>query len=170
MRGRDRADVLARMKFEIAEELIEEVYDTGLYALEVEDWLVVIGDGWDFMELVPRRLAAKLSNGGEVIFFYTDDTPMKAELTSFADGKVQWSITYDGEDGVSQPAIEGKLPGVSTRVIAAAEKAQRGAGGPKAGVDHIYEITAELGLALVGFRHDQTLGSGNHVPIYRLKN
>jgi hypothetical protein len=170
MRGRDRDEVLKKLKFQVIAELAEEVYDPGLYAVEVEDWLVIVGDGWDFMDLVPRRLAGKLSNGGEVIYLYTDDSPMKSEITSFLDGQVQWSITYDGEDGVASPATEGTLPAAARKAIIAGEKAQREAGGPKAGVDHMYGITAKLGLELVGFAHDETLGSGNHVPIYQLKN
>jgi hypothetical protein len=168
MRGRERDDVLAKLKFHVTHELTEEVYDPGLYALDVDGWLVVFGDGWDFMDLVTRRDAAKLSNRSEVIYLYTDDTPMKAEITSFVDGRVKWSITYDGQDGPSRPATEGALPAEAKPIIAAAEKAQKAAGGAKADVDHIYDVVAELGLALVGFRHDQTPSSGKYLPIVQL--
>jgi len=49
LRDRDRVDVFARLKLEVTGELNEEVYDTGLYAVDVDGWLVLIGDGWDFM-------------------------------------------------------------------------------------------------------------------------
>jgi hypothetical protein len=164
MRGRDRADVLARLDFGVTDELTDEIYDPGLYAFEVEGWLVIFGDGWDFMDLVTRRAASKLSNKGEVLYLYTDDTPMKAELTSFVDGQVRWSITYDGEDGPSRVAAQGTLPAQAKPIIAAANQAQKGV----RDVDHVYDVVAELALTLVGFRHDQTPSSGKYLPAYAL--
>jgi hypothetical protein len=164
MRGRDRTDVLARLKFGITDEVNDEIYDPGLYGFEIDGWLVIFGDGWDFMDLVTRRAAAKLSNRGEILYLYTDDTPMKAELTAFFDGRVRWSITYDGQDGPSRVATEGTLPAEAKAIIAAAERAQIGV----SDVDHIYDVVAELGLALVGFRHDQTPSSGKYLPVYAL--
>jgi len=169
IRGRDRADVLAKLKFGVEAEVSE--VDTGLYAVEIDGWLVVMGHGWDFMDLVTRLAAARLSNrsGAEVLYLYTDDTPMSAELTSFVDGSVQWSIVYDGTGGPGRATTEGVLPPEAKPIITAAEAAQKAAGGAKADVDHVYDIVAELGLALVGFRHDRTLDEGKHLPVYQLK-
>ena len=58
---RDRDAVLGRLELEVVGELIEPVYDTGLYALEVDDWLVVIGDGSEYLGDVKRAHAAQLS-------------------------------------------------------------------------------------------------------------
>lgn len=165
MRGRDKAEVLARLKLVVTNEIEDEIFDTGLYAFEIGNWLVIFGDGWDSMELVTRRDATRLSNKGEVLYLYTDDTPMSAELTAFVDGHVKWSITYDGGDGPSRPIMEGTLPSEAKRLIAAAEKAQKGV----RDVDHVYDVIAELGHALVGFRHDQTPAAGKHVPVYELR-
>ncbi|HLL21287.1 MAG TPA: hypothetical protein VK427_04105 [Kofleriaceae bacterium] len=167
LRGRDRDDVLAKLKFAIETELDEEVYDPGLYAVDVGAWLVIIGDGWDYMDLVTRRAAARLSTRGEVLYLYTDDTPMSAELTSFVDGQVSWSLTYES-DGTYKPVVEGTLPPEGKPILGACLKAQKEAG-PKADTDHVYDVVAELGRALVGFRHDQTLSSGKYLPIYQLK-
>ncbi|HEY4178708.1 MAG TPA: hypothetical protein VGM90_17800 [Kofleriaceae bacterium] len=167
-RGRDRDDVLGRLRFKVVDELVEEVYDTGLYALEVDDWLVVIGDGFDHMAAVKRAEAAALSNGGDVIYLSTDDTTMAFELAKFRDGKQQWTVAYDGKDGVTDPMFEGEVPWAVRVLHAQLEKEQAKAGGPKAEVDHIYELAPRYAMDVVGFRHDESLGSGAHVPIWQL--
>ena len=170
MRGRDRADVLARLKLAVKRELNEGVYDTGVYAVDADGWLVVIGDGGDFMDRIERADASRLSDGGEVIFLYTDDTPMRAEITSFVGGEAAWSLTYDGSDGVAAPALSGKLPEVAEGLIAQAREEQEAAGGAESGVDHFYDVVAALGRELVGFRHDETLSAGEHLPILELED
>jgi hypothetical protein len=169
MRGRDRVDVLARLKFAVTGELNDEVYDTGLYAVGVDGWLVVIGDGWDFMKLIEREQAARLSDDGEVLFLYTDDTPMCAEITSFAGGNEAWSISYDGSNGVGTPTLMGHVPDRARSVLTDAQNEQEAAGGATADVDHIYDVVAKLGQKLVGFRHDETLSEGAHLPVFNLE-
>lgn len=149
-------------------ELAEEVYDTGLYALEVDDWLVVIGDGFDHMNVVKRAQAASLSDDGDVVYLYTDDSAMAFELTMFGGGKPLWSITYDGSDGVTAPVFDGKVPFAARTLLATLEKEQAKAGGPKADVDHIYDLAPTFAEQLTGFRHDTSLSSGDHVPIWPL--
>lgn len=165
-RGRDRDDVLARLRFKVVAEIVEEVYDTGLYALEVDDWLVVIGDGFDHMDKVKRAEAAKLSEGGDVLFLYTDDAAMTFELVMFNGRKELWSIAYDGSDGVTAPVFAGTVPWGARTLLGRLEKEQARAGGPKAEVDHIYELAPTYAMELVGFRHDESLRSGDHVPIW----
>lgn len=169
-RGRDRAAVLAALKFRVVAEIEEPVYDTGLYALEIDDWLVVIGDGFDHMNHVKRAQAAKLSaEGGDVVYLYTDDSAMAFELAVFGGGKERWAIAYDGGDGVATPALEGDVPLAVRSLVRAAELAQGKAGGPKADVDHLYDVAPTYAKQLVGFRHDESLASGDHVPIYQLE-
>ena len=45
--------------------------------------------------------------------------------------------------------------------------AQRAAKDPR--VDHLYEAAPKIGLALTGFRHDETLGNGVYLPIHILR-
>lgn len=168
-RTSDRADVLKRSGFEVTAELTEEVYDPGLYAVDVDGWLVVVGDGWDFKDALEPALAARLSDRGEVIFVCTDDSPMCADVASFTLGTAAWSLSYDGSNGVSEPKIAGNLPDAAQGALATAREQQRVAGGAEAGVDHIYDAVAEIGRALVGFRHDQTLADGKYLPIFQLK-
>ncbi len=168
VRGRDRDGVLARLGFRVVGELVEEVHDPGLYALEVDDWLVVIGDGADHMNGVKRAQAARLADDGDVVCLVTDDTTMTFELTVFRGGKALWSVAYDGGDGVTAPTLEGEVPFAVRVLLARLEKEQARAGGPKAAVDHIYDLAPTYAQELVGFRHDVTLGSGEHVPIWQL--
>jgi hypothetical protein len=149
-------------------ELVEEVYDTGLYALEIDDWLIVIGDGFDHMNAVKRAHAKSLSKDGDVLYLYTEDSAMAFELVMFQGGAELWSISYDGSDGVTAPTIEGAFPYEAKVLLARLEKEQAKAGGPKAEVDHIYELAPLYAKQLVGFRHDESLGSGEHVPIWQL--
>ncbi len=167
-RNRDRDDVLGRLRFKVVGELVEEVYDSGLYALEVDDWLVVIGDGFDHMDKVKRAAAAKLSDGGDVLYLFTDDAAMAFELAMFGDGAERWSITYEGRDGVTAPSFQGAIPWRVRTLLAKLEKEQAKAGGPKADVDHIYELAPTYAMEVVGFRHDETLASGDHVPIWQI--
>lgn len=166
--GRDREHVLERLKLKVVAEIGEEVYDVGLYALEVDDWLVVIGDGSDYMSDVKRAQAAKLSDEGDVIYMYTDDTPMAFELARFSEGKELWSIAYDGASGVTNPTFKGKVPLAARALHARLEKEQAKAGGPKAEVDHIYELAPTYAEQLVGFRHDRSLSSSDYLPIWQL--
>lgn len=167
-RGRTRDDVLERLRFKVVAELVEEVYDTGLYALEVEDWLVVIGDGSDHLDKVKRADAARLSDGGDVLYLATDDAAMAFELVEFRGGGELWSIAYDGSDGVTTPTFAGAIPWRVRTLLAQLEKEQAKAGGPKAEVDHIYELAPTYAMEVVGFRHDASLGGGDHVPIWQL--
>lgn len=167
-RRRDRGEVLGRLRFKIVEELVEEVYDTGLYALEVDDWLVVIGDGFAHLDKVKRAEAARLSAGGEVLYLYTDDATMTFELVMFSAGKELWSIAYDGRDGVVAPTFAGAVPWRARAILGALEKEQAKLGGPKAELDRIYELAPTFAMEIVGFRHDESLGSGDHVPVWQL--
>lgn len=167
-RNRTRDDVLGRLRFKVVAELVEEVYDPGLYALEVDDWLVVIGDGFEHMDKVKRAAAARLSDGGDVLYLFTDDAAMAFELAMFGGGSELWSITYDGRDGVMAPTFQGAVPWRARTLLAKLEKEQARAGGPKADVDHIYGLAPAYAMEVVGFRHDETLASGDHVPIWQI--
>lgn len=167
-KGRERDPVLARLRLKVVAELAEEVYDTGLYAVEVDDWLVVIGDGFDYMNEVKRAQAAALSDEGDVLYMYTDDSAMAFELAMFSGGKELWAIAYDGGDGVTAPTLEGKVPLAARSLLMRLEKEQAKAGGPKADVDHIYDLAPTYAKELTGFRHDESLSSGDHVPIWQL--
>lgn len=161
-RALDRTAVLTRLGLSVTEELNEEVYDPGLYGVDVDGWFVVFGDGWDFMRLVEPEQARALSSAGEVLYLFTDDTPMCAQLTSYAGGAERWSIVYTGTDEVAEPQLTGPVPDPANTILAELRKEQAAQGSE---VDCMYELVPKLAQALVGFRHDETLSEGAHLPV-----
>ena len=131
----------------------DDFLETGLYGLELPGgWAMVIGAGWDHMDKVKPSLAVA---AGDALHLVQDDTSMIAVLSGFVDGQEQWSITYDGSDGVATPSFKGDVPPEAGAIWARCQAQQEAAGGKNAGVDYHYELVPELGLALTGFRHDQ---------------
>lgn len=157
--------VLEGLRFSVKRQTEGEVVDPGLYGVALGDWYVVIGDGWDDMEKLDEEGTARLSRGAEALFFTTDDSSMATRLAGYRGGALVWAIDYDGSGGVGEPRVEGNAPVEVGPLLARLRDEQAKAGGPGAGVDHLYELTAEVGRALVGFRHDSTLGSGKVKPI-----
>jgi hypothetical protein len=158
--------VLSRLHLSTESQSNEPVYDPGLYGLALPTgWYLAIGDGCDYMDQLEEHQAATLSRVGETLFFYTDDAPMCTRLASYGNGSLVWAITYDGSNGVGEPEIEGDPPPCAFDLLTKVRNEQEEAGGQKAGVDHIYELTAEVALTLIGFRHDQTLADGGITPI-----
>ena len=146
----------------------EAIYDPGHYALAMPGgWFVVIGDGADFMDTVEEEHARALSIGTESLHFSCDDTSMGALLKVFREGKEVWAVEYDGSNGPGTPVVTGTPPAVVGETIAKCRAAQHASG--RKDVDHVYDAAAELGQVLTGFRHDQTLGDGEHLPILVLR-
>ena len=121
------------------------------------------------MDALEPALAARLSDRGEALVLFTDDSPMCADIASFVAGKAAWSLSYDGSNGISEPKVSGDMPKVAQAVLAKGREQQQAAGRANAGVDHLYDAVAEVGRALVGFRHDQTLADGKRLPIFQLQ-
>lgn len=143
----------------------EEIYDPGIYAVTMPGgWLVVMGDGWDFMHIVEESHAKVLSKGAEAIHFYCDDTSMTATMTAFANGTKTWGLEYEPR----HLKISGKPPAIVEEVVARVceeQEKEDAKTNEKYPVDHVYDAAPQIGLALTGFRHDQTLGSGDVLPI-----
>jgi len=79
-----------------------------------------------------------------------------------------WAGSYGGSDGEPKGAFTGAVPWGMRTLLGRLEKEQAKAGGPKAEVDHIHELAPTYAMEVVGFRHDESLGSGDHVPIWQL--
>lgn len=168
---RSRDDMLSQLGFAVAEKFEERVVDTGLFAVSPKQgWWLVMGDGWDFLDLLARENAEKLSAGSEAVFFYTDDSAMCCELSVFKHGREVWSFAYDGSEGFSTPKISGTPPELVSKVLAevtAEQNAQDPTDEYKA--DYIYDAAPRLGRALVNFRHEESLSKAEYLPIFRLE-
>lgn len=149
-----------------------EFPDVGWYLLELPDavdtpWAVLIADGSEnFAELDPAH-AEELSRGGnETLYFCCSDTVMATGLVCFKNGAEIWSIEYSCEDDDQQPAINGAIPQIVHDILEdlrAKQQADNGA-------DYIYDLTAEVGRVLVGFRHDTDPKSGDPEPFQVLES
>lgn len=84
------------------------------------------------------------------MYFWCSDTVMATELSCFRDGAIVWSIQYSCADASKRPAIKGEVPEITSEILEGLLAKQRA----DDGADYIYDLTAELGRRLVGFRHD----------------
>jgi hypothetical protein len=134
----------------------DEFPDVGFYLLELPDrdptaWVVLIADGSDNYAELDDALAQSLSAGGhETLYFWCSDTVMVTELICFKNGTIAWSIHYNCEDERQRPAITGAAPAIVHEILASLQSQQQ----KDDGADYLYELTAEVGRRLVGFRHD----------------
>jgi hypothetical protein len=64
----DVATMLRRLGLDVVREHHEAVHDTGLWAVSLpQGWTVVMGDGWDAMDLVSADDARELSADAEAL-------------------------------------------------------------------------------------------------------
>ncbi len=154
--------------------------DVGFYLLQLpgdEDgpWSVLIADGSENFTSLSSTHAESQSLGGESIYFWCSDTSMSTEMSCHRNGRRVWAIEYDCEDEKKRPLLDGDIPPVAKTLLAALEDEQRVSDEEGGGADHIYDLTAALGRALVGFRHDadaetddpepyQVLAHSSHSP------
>lgn len=128
--------------------------------------VLLIASGTDhYMDLNATHAQFLSRDDHECIYFWCSDTVMMTQLISFRDGKEAWSITYNCEDEAMRPAMSGDVPEKAYELLEALRaEAETGNGG-----DYLYELTADLGLYLVGFRHDQDLETEDPAPFQRLE-
>ena len=130
--------------------------DIGWYLLELPDavdtaWVLLIADGSEnFADLDESHAQSLSKDGSQVFYFWCSDTVMATELICFNNGAEAWSIEYDCEDKTKQPALNGNPPSRVHRILVGLKERQQ----TDDGADYIYDLTAELGRVLVGFRHD----------------
>jgi len=132
-----------------------EFPDVGWYLLELPSdespWVLLIADGSENFADLSASHAQSLSKGGnQTLYFCCSDTVMVTELLFFKDGAEVWSIQYDCGDKTKQPAINGDAPQITHEILKELRTKQQ----TDDGADYIYDITAELGRSIVGFRHD----------------
>ncbi len=136
-----------------------EFPDVGWYLLELPHapagpWVVLIADGTENFGDLEAAQAQALSRGGqETLHFWCSDTVMATELACFKNGAEAWSIHYDCSDQTKRPAMHGDVPQLAHEILQDLRTKQEA----DADADYIYDITAEVGRSLIGFRHDTDL-------------
>ena len=146
--------------------------DVGNYLVELPEvverpWVVLLADGSaNYSSLNESTAQAISNNSNETIYFWCSDTVMSTELIGYRDGVQQWSIQYGDVDGKrKQPSLQGDVPDVVPRVLKELQAKQAA----NDGADYLYELTADVGLRLVGLRHDIDLETGEPDPFQVLK-
>lgn len=140
--------------------------DIGWYILEMPDdgqspWVLLIADGTDhFADLTSEDAQALSENGNETLYFSCSDTVMSTVLVCFRNGVESWSVDYNCETATKEPELRGNLPPVAHEILAQLAAKQQS----DDGADYIYDLTAELGRSLVGFRHDQDIKLADPEP------
>lgn len=140
--------------------------DVGWYLLELPNgvpspWSVLIADGSENYCEINSSDARKLSEGeNETLYFSCSDTVMATVFECFKNGSKDWSIQYSCENKDPQPELTGNVPTVTHELLADLRKQQLAS----EGADYIYDLTAELGRKLLGFRHDMDLETDDPEP------
>jgi hypothetical protein len=147
-----------------------EFPDVGWYLLEpptaASPWVVLIADGSDnFGDLQPAQAQALSTEGNDTLFFWCSDTVMATELIGFKNGSLAWSVRYHCADQ-SGPKLAGAVPAVAHEILARLRSEQEA--DEEGGADYVYDLTAELGRALTGFRHDTDLPRDDPEPFQLL--
>ena len=167
--GRSTRELLSASRRTLTGER-HEFPDVGWYLLELPNtvdkpWVVLIADGSENFADLDASIAQSLSEGGnETLYFWCSDTVMATGLSCFKNGSETWSIQYDCEDKRKQPALAGNVPQVAHEILKGLRTQQQA----DDGADYIYELTADMGRSLVGFRHDTDLDADDSEPFHVL--
>lgn len=128
---------------------VDRELEVGLWMIERRGWAIIIGSGWDYMDLVDERMASNLAALGPTLRFYADDTPMRSSLTFVEHGAEVWAF----EHANMQSQLRGSLPRqVRTAFESQVELQARD---PDEDVDYVYDTAHLAGEALTGFRHEE---------------
>lgn len=143
----------------------DEIPDLAWYLLELPPWELILADGRDNYRDLGRTYAKNLSAGGrETLFFRCSDTFMKTDLRCYRDGQEAWSIIYKSDEETKDPTLNGEVPDMVHEILTQLKAKQ-----VDDDADHMYELTAEVGLALTGFRHDTDPETDDPRPFQVLK-
>ncbi len=143
-----------------------EFPEVGWYLLELPKavgfpWVILIADGSDNYAELDESQAQSLSRcGNETLYFWCSDTVMVTLLMSFMDGVFVWSVHYDCGVKTKRPEITGNVPTITHQILNELRVKQLA----DDGADYIYDLTAELGRKLTGFRHDKDLQTDDPEP------
>ena len=146
--------------------------DVGWYLLELNSphgipWVVLIANGTDnFAELNDSDARRVSRDGQDVLYFSCSDTVMATQFVCFKSGSETWAVDYDSSDNKKQPSITGNPPSIVYELLSELRAKQQ----TDNVADHIYDLTAELGRTLVGFRHDTDLELDDPTPFQVLRN
>ena len=168
VRGKPLSEILQPLLLELDGNRYE-FSEPGFNALEAKDgWNIVIADGGKLMMDIVEENALALSAGFDCLFFRCEDTSMYTKLALYRDAIEVWSIEYCGADGISAPVVTDEVPELVRQTIAE-RTLDQAADDDEEPADHLYDITATVGLRIAGFRHDEEPELPREEPILGLR-
>jgi hypothetical protein len=102
-----------------------------------------------------RQDLSKLSANRDILLSLVEEHVMASSSELWANGKQQWWLSHEGENGPKGLAVEGTAPEVLAGLQKEMEDLQLAEGGEDAGVDYIFEIPLRVAQSIVGFKHDE---------------
>lgn len=123
--------------------------ETRLYSVSLAGgWSVVLGFRADFRFRIVD-LAVDLSEQGEVLLYYGDPSAGVSAIHAYSRRRSPWGFRYSRDGGV---VVDGMPPVEVPDALSKAIAEQEDAGGMSVSVDYVYQVAADIGESLVGFR------------------
>jgi hypothetical protein len=154
IRGGERRDAIQRVGLIETARVVDRDRAKASAADLPSGWLLIYSRNLDFV--TPQRLQA-LSIGGVALGCLVEEHVMFSGLRWFEDGREQWSVIHEGEQGAHNLAVAGDLPAQFPAIRERLFREQHDDeedDDEEYDVDFIFELPIELGAALCGFRHD----------------
>jgi hypothetical protein len=122
------------------------------------EWELVISRNCDEPLFAAPRLAS-ISKGAEAVACVAEEHVMFSSSQGWVDGHSEWSVEHDAQERIGHLQVVGTPPAQFERIRAELEEQQQIEGGEEADVDFIFDIPLVLARELVGFKHDEVIGS-----------
>lgn len=125
-------------------------------------WYVVIDNYWRAGETWCGNLALKrVSVGCDAVAGSVEERVMHSSLSSWTDGRCNWSILHDSERAEDHLEVVGSPPPpfdeIRSRLVEsqrAEDEVNRERSQFGLGTDYVFDVPVELGHAVTGYRHD----------------
>jgi hypothetical protein len=126
--------------------------------------------GWYLLFINDRSLPGsgvlgKLSTRAELVCCFVEEHVMCSSASGWQNGKEQWSVTRDAQQGLTHLESTGDLPWAYAAIHDDLSRKQVG----KTNVDYLFDIPVELAKSLTGFRHDEDFFDAPSKPYERLQ-
>ena len=128
---------------------------------EADVTAVALPSGWYvvfFNDPLPsdleERALARLSAGAELMMFVVEEASKVSLASGYSGGRRIWTLGHDSSKGPTHLDAQGALPEIVSK-IRDRLLAQSRAGA--SGVDHVFDLPAELSKTITGFRHDEEI-------------
>ncbi|WP_157489285.1 hypothetical protein [Lysobacter sp. Root916] len=165
--GKDPQQVLQELQLHRTGET-EEFPESPVSAAQLPTgWFLVFANRFA-SPLVADRSLQQLSAGCTVISCQVEEHVMFSSVMCYANGKNNWHVTHDAQEGIYHLSVSGDLPPQFNDIYASLKQEQDDSGGDKSDVDYIHDVPVSLAKVITSFRHDQDIQGGPPEPFEAL--